>query len=76
MAKFEFLQWLIDWLFECEEFIFEWDEGNRTKSKIKHKVEIHEAEEVFYDENNVPLGIQVQPVVDEPRFGLLGKNHE
>lgn len=73
MAKFEYIQWIIDWLFSHEEFVFEWDDGNQTKSKTKHDVEISEAEEIFYDEDKVPLGIQVQPVVDEPRFGLLGK---
>ena len=73
MAKFEFIQWLEDWLFTCEEFIFDWDRGNSTKSKDKHGVEINEAEEVFSDKAKVPLGIQIQPVVPEPRFGLLGK---
>jgi hypothetical protein len=44
-----------------------------TKSKTKHDVEAHEAEQIFYDESKVPMGIQIQPVVDEPRFGLLGR---
>lgn len=49
------------------------DAGNSTKSKDKHGVETHEAEEVFFDEAKVPLGIQIQPAVPEPRFGLIGK---
>lgn len=72
MAKFEFLQWLVDWLFDCEEFVFEWDSGNQTKSQTKHHVTPDETEEIFHDENKVPLGIQIQPIVSEPRFGILG----
>jgi len=73
MAKFEFVQWLLDWLFSNDSFEFEWDTGNRTKSKSKHDVETAESEEIFSDENKVPLGIQIEPPTSEPRFGLLGR---
>lgn len=76
MAKFEYLQWLIDWIFGQQGFVFQWDEGNETKSKVKHEVETHECEEIFYDIDKLPLGIQVQPVVSEPRFGLLGRTFD
>ncbi|HLB59811.1 MAG TPA: BrnT family toxin [Bdellovibrionota bacterium] len=75
MAKFEVVQWFIDWLFGQRRFAFDWDDGNLTKSKTKHGVETFESEEIFYDETKVPLGIQVQPPVSEPRFGLLGKTN-
>jgi uncharacterized DUF497 family protein len=29
---------------------FEWDSGNIDKNRIKHKVECHECEQVFYNE--------------------------
>ena len=73
MAKFEYIQWLVDWILGQQVFLFEWDGGNKTKSQAKHQVEIHECEEVFYDIDKQPLGIQVQPAVSEPRFGLLGR---
>lgn len=31
---------------------FDWDEGNKTKNKLKHKVSIKEAEQVFFDRTN------------------------
>jgi uncharacterized DUF497 family protein len=73
LAKFEFSGWLIRWLFAQELFVFEWDVGNAVKSRQKHSVETKEAEEVFYDGDIFPLGAQTEPVVDEPRFGVLGK---
>lgn len=73
MAKFEFSGWLLRWLFSRKTFEFIWDEGNATKSHQKHDVDTAEAEHVFYDEDIYPLGSQVEPEVDEPRFGILGK---
>lgn len=73
LAKFEFSGWLLQWLFAQEVFQFEWDSGNATKSQQKHEVETKEAEEVFYDDSIFPLGAQIEPSVDEPRFGVLGK---
>src|SRR5437660_8549411 len=31
--------------------LFEWDDGNSTKSWVKHKVSIKEQEEAFFDKN-------------------------
>lgn len=73
MAKFEFNSWLLRWLFSKETFDFIWDSGNATKSRQKHNVDTTEAEQIFYDEGVYPLGSQVEPEVDEPRFGILGK---
>jgi uncharacterized DUF497 family protein len=53
----------------CE---FEWDEGNRTKNAAKHAVRTEEAEEVFTLGQAAPLGIQVSPIVDEERLGIVG----
>lgn len=30
---------------------FDWDEGNKSKNRLKHKVNIKEAEQVFFDKN-------------------------
>ncbi|MEN9722258.1 MAG: hypothetical protein RJB38_244 [Pseudomonadota bacterium] len=73
MAQFEFVEWLVQWLFAQKNFEFEWDEGNSTKSSDKHGVELVSAEQVFRNiECLVPLGIQVSPVANEPRFGAFG----
>ncbi len=73
MAKFEFVEWLIKWILEQESFTFDWDQGNSTKSEVKHKISLESAEEVFFNrEFLVPLGIQVAPTSNEPRFGALG----
>jgi uncharacterized DUF497 family protein len=76
MAKFEFSGWLLRWLFSQGTFEFIWDAGNSVKSSKKHGVEIPEAEGVFDDPDIYPLGIQVDPPVQEPRFGVLGKSLE
>jgi uncharacterized DUF497 family protein len=75
LAKFEFSGWLVRWLFTQEIFQFDWDLGNSEKSQKKHSVETKEAEEVFYDEAIFPLGVQTEPAVAEPRFGVLGKTY-
>ncbi len=72
MAIFEFVSWLVKWIFAQEFFIFEWDSGNSQKNRSKHNVTNDEAEELFSNsEFLVPLGIQVAPSVPEPRFGAL-----
>ncbi len=73
MAKFEYSGWLLRWLRSRDTFVFVWDEGNETKSKRKHDVDTMEAEQVFDDPNNFPLGSQIEPEVNEPRFGVLGQ---
>ena len=73
MAQFEFVAWLVKWILEQDSFDFDWDHGNSTKNLQKHKVNSESAEQVFLNEDMlVPLGIQVAPVTNEPRFGTLG----
>lgn len=73
MAQFEFIEWLLTWLFSQTAFDFIWDDGNATKSWLKHRVTTEEAEQVFLNRDClVPLGIQVHPEANEPRFGALG----
>jgi uncharacterized DUF497 family protein len=73
MAQFEFVAWLVRWILEQDNFEFDWDQGNSTKSLQKHKVSSESAEQAFLNrEMLVPLGIQVSPVTNEPRFGALG----
>ena len=73
MGQFEFVAWLVRWLLQQETFEFEWDKGNSAKSVQKHGVDLESAEQVFNNkEYLVPLGIQVTPLTNEPRFGTLG----
>jgi uncharacterized DUF497 family protein len=73
MAQFEFVAWLVQWLFQQDDFEFIWDEGNATKSTQKHRVDAERAEQVFRNKDYlVPLGIQISPAPNEPRFGALG----
>ncbi len=73
MASFEFVAWLARWLFQQRDFEFDWDEGNLSKSVQKHKIETTNAEQLFYNRDYlVPLGIQISPQTNEPRFGVLG----
>lgn len=77
MAQFTFIQWLIDWLESQINFTFIWDEGNKSKSVLKHGVDLHEFEEVFLNaDKTVALGVQHSPEVSEPRFGLLGLTNQ
>lgn len=73
MAQFEFVAWLVQWLLSQECFQFEWDLGNSSKSQLKHGITMEAAEQLFNNkEFLVPLGIQIAPVSNEPRFGALG----
>lgn len=73
MAQFEYIQWLVDWLFSRRKFEFLWDEGNQSKNLKKHGVSTPKAEQVFLNRDCLaPLGIQVSPKPEEPRFGALG----
>ena len=73
MAQFEFVAWLVRWLLDQENFGFDWDMGNSSKSIQKHKIEIEQAEQIFRNKDLlIPLGIQTQPQTNEPRFGALG----
>lgn len=72
MAKWAFVEWLLAWILERTRLEFEWDDGNRTKSKTTHDVSIEEAESGVRFKRAVPLGVQIQPVLKEQRFGLIG----
>jgi uncharacterized DUF497 family protein len=72
MAKFKFIEWLVLWLTETARFEFDWDDGNSTKSVMKHAVTTAEAEEVFLLGQAVPLGVQIAPVAPEERLGVVG----
>jgi uncharacterized DUF497 family protein len=72
VAKFEYVLWLVDFLSKGT-FYFQWDTGNETKNEQKHNVFTYEAEEVFFDPEIVPLGIQTHPLPDEIRLGVIGK---
>ena len=72
MAKFEFVQWLLSWLLENRDYSFEWDSGNKNKSKTKHGLETYEIEEIFKTGLAIPLGVQISPPVDEERLGIVG----
>jgi uncharacterized protein len=73
VAKFRFVQWLLDWLFALADYSFEWDAANATKSLQKRGVTCREAEEVFTGRRFIPLGEQYEPPTAERRFGVLGE---
>ncbi len=72
MARFEFVQWLLEWLFDSRSFVFVWDKGNEAKNKTKHAVTCKEAEEIFRNRKAVPLGVQIFPKSSEARYGVIG----
>jgi uncharacterized DUF497 family protein len=53
---------------------FEWDDGNRTKSWVKHQVSTTECEEVFF---NLPLLLanDMQHSQVEKRYYVLGQTN-
>ncbi len=74
MAQFQFILWLLEWYQETSFFLFQWDEGNEQKSLQKHNISVDEIESVFLLRKTVLLGIQMEPVVSELRFGILGQS--
>lgn len=73
MAQFEFVEWLVKWILQQEDFVFEWDQGNSAKNIRKHGIDLEYAEQVFRNKDFlIPLGIQISPEANEPRFGALG----
>ncbi len=72
MATWEFVEWLLFWILETSSFEFEWDAGNRTKSETKHGIPTDEVEAVFRSGLALPLGIQMTPLCDEQRLGIIG----
>jgi uncharacterized protein len=73
MAKFIFVAWLKEYLDSQSDFLFEWDEGNSSKIFDKHGIEIGLVESIFYDPFLLALGEQIQPAVNESRYGLIGQ---
>ncbi len=72
MAQFKFILWLAYWYLQSEDFTFEWDQGNSSKSVIKHGVEQMEVESLFVLKLGVPLGWQIAPDMDEERLCVVG----
>lgn len=59
-----------------EPLVFEWDEGNREKNWLKHRLTTKEIEEVFFDENKKQYKDQVHST-EEQRWILIGSTtHE
>lgn len=76
MAQFKFILWLAYWYLQTEFFEFDWDQGNSSKSAIKHGVAADEIESVFSLKMAIPLGRQVAPIVDEERLCIVGPSQE
>jgi len=72
MAVFEYDRWLEEFI-EAGQFVFEWDRGNRHKNWTRHGIKTEECEEVFLGGGALPLGIQVDPPVDEDRYAVIGE---
>jgi uncharacterized DUF497 family protein len=74
VAKYQRFEWLVGFLAgKC--FDFEWDEGNRDKSHLKHLVSALQIESVFVDPDAISVGIQISPETSEPRFAIIGKDY-
>jgi uncharacterized DUF497 family protein len=72
MAVFDYDPWLQEFI-EAGQFVFEWDRGNRTKNWIRHGIKTRECEEVFLSGGALPIGIQVNPPVNENRYAVIGE---
>ncbi|OFZ46033.1 MAG: hypothetical protein A2381_19420 [Bdellovibrionales bacterium RIFOXYB1_FULL_37_110] len=59
-------------MLETSYFEFEWDEGNSHKNAKKHGLETHEIEAVFRSGLALPLGVQISPLHNEQRLGIIG----
>lgn len=53
---------------------FEWDEGNRNKSVLKHGIENDEAESIFYDPKYIHYSDEFHSIFSEERFILIGRS--
>ncbi|MBI2981844.1 MAG: BrnT family toxin [Deltaproteobacteria bacterium] len=76
MAKFKFTLWLAYWYLQDQNFEFQWDKGNSTKSVVKHGVTEEEVESVLTLKMAVPIGRQVSPTVTEERLCVIGPSQE
>ncbi len=72
MAKFLFIKWLEEFLQTTHGFI--WDHWNKDKIFQKHGITPDEVESCFKDLTLFPLGLQVDPISNEERFGLIAKD--
>lgn len=72
MGQFKFILWLAYWYLQAEDFEFEWDHGNHTKSAKKHGVSAEEIESVFQLKLAATIGRQFSPLVDEERLCIVG----
>jgi len=57
-----------------EPLLFEWDQGNIEKNKVKHNVTPEEAEEVFQDDKNFILVAKQKS--GEKRYMLWGQTSQ
>ena len=73
LAKFKFSAWLYSFILLQEYFVFDWDDGNSSKSVQKHGVQNDLVESAFQDVYLAPLGEQVEPLTDETRYGIIAK---
>jgi len=71
MAVFEYDDSLEAFL-DAGVYDFEWDSGNRSKNWKRHKVTTRECEEIFFS-GALPVGVQVDPPADEPRYAVIGE---
>ena len=72
MAPWDYVEWLLYWILETSQFEFQWDKGNSEKNLKKHGIEIKSIENVFRSGLALPLGIQITPIVNEQRLGIIG----
>lgn len=54
---------------------FDWDYGNVTKNKAKHKVDIDECEEIFTNKPIIFFGDEKHSI-KEKRYGCLGVTNQ
>ena len=55
---------------------FDWDQGNREKSWLKHRVSLREAEEVFFNKPLIVIEAGVSQSLPELRFVAFSKTDE
>jgi uncharacterized DUF497 family protein len=73
VAKYEYFEWLVGFI-ASKGFDFDWDDGYRDKSHLKHSVTALQIESAFDDPNAISVGIQVSPETIEARFAIIGKD--
>lgn len=56
-----------------DEIVFDWNEANRNKNMLKHRVFTQEAEEAFKNKPVITFKDEKHSTDKEIRYGLLGK---